>query len=1323
MSSPEYYSETIKLLRKSLESIYKGDASVSDVLRWLNLCVEAIETLEKLVNSEKLTRPIKQKYQTSMTHLLCIKNKLNKHLKAGGSLHSSLIQDKNIQDQSTSKEDLIKWDDMTSAFERRIRSGVITNLGHLDAVSFLNDAQSLFETKIKSALQEYNSLKVNAELAAEYIIEKSDSVSVDVKYFNTENVSIYKITDLVECFTENIKEPILREMEEFEERGSGWSLQEILSLTININKLNPMKGSSYIPLPDEIAKRKACVNVQNNDNECFKWAVLSALHPQMKNANRVLQYKPYEKELDFNGISHPMSLKQVKKFERQNDISINVYMLKMFNNNNYKVEPCYITSLKKERHVNLLLLEEYYVNEDEDEADNDDDYDTPPPKLHYVWIKNLSRLVRKQLTNSKNKCFICDKCLHFFNTSEKLEKHEVDCEQLNKCKIVLPAQKDNVLSFNNFNRVLKVPYVIYADFECLLKPVENDLRTFQQHQAYSIGFYLKCSFDNARSMYRSYRQEKEGDKTPAEWFVDNLKQLAIELEQIHSSPEPMRLTSKEYQQFEEAKTCHICKRFFSAKDKKVRDHCHLTGRFRGAAHEGCNVNFKDARFIPVIFHNLTGYDSHFIVKELATAENFKGRVQLIAENKERYIAFTKYIDGSDINFRFIDSFRFMASSLEKLASYLEKPEITSTVFEKVDGYSADQIKLLLRKGVFPYDYVSSFDKLKENELPTKDNFFSKLYECDITDADYEHAKSVWSILNIKTLGEYSDIYLKTDVLLLADVFENFRSTCMVAYGLDPAHYYTTPGLTWDAMLKYTGVKLELLMDVDMLMFVERGIRGGVSQCSNRYAKANNKYMKNEYNPAEEEKYLMYFDVNNMYGWAMTQYLPKGEFKWIEDINNPNFFNVPDDHDYGYILEVDLEYPENIHDDHKDLPLCPQHMAPPTSKQKKLLTTLYNKDKYIIHYRALKQALKHGLILKKIHRALQFKQSAWLKPYVDLNTEKRKQSKNEFEKLFFKLLINAVYGKTMENERKRVDVKLVNRWKGRYGAETLIARPNFHSRSIFSEDLVAIQLARTEIVIRKPIYVGLCVLDISKTLIYDFHYGYMRKRIGDKCKVLYTDTDSLIYEIKDLNIYEIMKQDIDKFDTSDYPEENEFGMPCKNKKVIGLMKDECNGHIMSEFIGLRSKMYSILIQNEKLIKKAKGVKSRVVKNVITFDDYRECLFNEKIINCEQNNIRSRLHIVRTEKQKKVALSPYDDKRYLVPTCTDTLPWGHWSILDDEQILQVLEEDFNVLEGMEEVEGVTDEVGRGLQKEPERRASHIRSLDELEDGVPEKKRPRV
>ena len=254
---------------------------------------------------------------------------------------------------------------------------------------------------------------------------------------------------------------------------------------------------------------------------------------------------------------------------------------------------------------------------------------------------------------------------------------------------------------------------------------------------------------------------------------------------------------------------------------------------------------------------------------------------------------------------------------------------------------------------------------------------------------------------------------------------------------------------------------------------------------------------------------------------MTQSLPYGGFKWSSewDLSTVRrLMDIKEDSCDGYILEVDLEYPQELHDTHKDLPFCPEHKVPPGSKQEKLLTTLYKKERYVIHYRALQQAIQNGLKLTKIHRAIEFKQKPWLKEYVDMNTQERMKATNYFDKNMYKLMINAVYGKTMENERKRVDVKHVSRWDKTFGTEAYISQPNFHSCAIINENLVVIQMNRTKIPIKKPIYVGLSVLDLSKIKLYDFHYGYIIPNVGDKAKLLYTDNDSLIYEFKNFNIY-------------------------------------------------------------------------------------------------------------------------------------------------------------------------------------------------------------
>ena len=252
---------------------------------------------------------------------------------------------------------------------------------------------------------------------------------------------------------------------------------------------------------------------------------------------------------------------------------------------------------------------------------------------------------------------------------------------------------------------------------------------------------------------------------------------------------------------------------------------------------------------------------------------------------------------------------------------------------------------------------------------------------------------------------------------MVDVFENFRDICIKNHNLDPAHYYTAPGLAWDAALKLTEVELELLSDMDKLLMVEKGIRGGVSMISNRYGKANNKYMGKSFKDLEPSKYIAYLDANNLYGWAMSKPLPTHGFKWMKVSELETWEN------HSCILEVDSEYPRNLHDLHSDYPLASEQIE--VNKVDKLIPNLWNKKKYVIHYENLKQYLSLGLKLTKIHRGIKFEESQWLKKYITLNTELRTAAANDFEKDFFKLMNNSVFGKTMENIRNRVDIKLVN----------------------------------------------------------------------------------------------------------------------------------------------------------------------------------------------------------------------------------------------------------------------------------------------------------
>ena len=283
----------------------------------------------------------------------------------------------------------------------------------------------------------------------------------------------------------------------------------------------------------------------------------------------------------------------------------------------------------------------------------------------------------------------------------------------------------------------------------------------------------------------------------------------------------------------------------------------------------------------------------------------------------------------------------------------------------------------------------------------------------ISEDDYQHAQRVWKEFGIRNLGDYHDLYLRTDVVLLANVFEAFRDTCLRHYSLDPAHFYTAPGLAWKACLKCTGIKLGLLTDPDMLLMFKRGIRGGITQAVRKYDAANNKYMGDKFDPNEDITYLQYLYANNLYDWAMSQPLPTGGFKWV-DVNTNEISELLAREDKGYLLEVDVSYPQELHDEHNGLPFMCERME--INGVEKLVPNLQDKKNYVIHIQALNQALQQGLILDRIHRAIEFVQSPLLKTYIDFNTQLRTAATNDFEKDFFKLMNNSVFGKMMENIR-------------------------------------------------------------------------------------------------------------------------------------------------------------------------------------------------------------------------------------------------------------------------------------------------------------------
>lgn len=1157
-----------------------------------------------------------------------------------------------------------------SAFKCRIASYRITaKKTHTDYTPFFNDIKDKALRLIENELIAHRCLKMNTDVFALYYLQTQDIT--EIKSFHAPNSVVdegSEVGSLLDIFCETM----ITKAHEFEENKSGWSLLEIKYLEININKYTPMGGSTYMKLPKFIENKKAVLNIKNSDQYCFLWSIMAALFPVNDNSTITSSYPDFREVLNLDKLDFPMKLKDISKFESLNNISVNVYGLESaFENDRLTYEivgPLRYAPQKLNTHVNLLLI-----------------VDDEMGKNHYCLIRNMSRLLSSQLSKHQHRKHICDGCLLCFSSEQKLMTHQRnDCNhiftvvpssnpRINKYGETVP---ENKLKFEHFERQLIVPFVVYGDFESVLVPIstcDGDPTTSYtnptfKHEAHSFAYYIKCGYDDSKSKFVSYRG-KNADIEFVQRLESDLKDVFNKYLDVVVPMAP--LTPDEEMEFKNADKCAICGRPFTSEQVKVRDHCHLTGKKRfGAAHATCNLNFKVPSYIPVIMHNLSNYDTHLFIKNLSLNSE---SIDVIAQTKEKYISYTKnvpmgvYVNACGqtktkmLKMRFIDSYRFLAASLQELGDNLKSEQMVETLRQFPDP---GKFNLMRQKGIFPYNFVDSLAKLDYDSLPAKEDFYNQLIEEHISDEDYARASAVWDMFECKTLGDYSDIYLKSDVFLLADVFQNFRQQSIETYNLDPAHYYGSPGLAWDAALYITNVELDLLTDIEMIYFLKRGIRGGISQCSKRVAVANNKFLP-EHRPDKEQSMIIYTDITNMYGHIMCQSLPTSDFKWsTSEMSETDILKIAEDSEFGYIFDVDIEYPEHLHDDHSDLPFLVENVIPPNAKSDntKLIPNLFNKENYVVHYRTLQQALQHGLVLKKINRTLCFKQSKWLKKYVDLNTSLRNKATNKFGKNFYKTMVNATFGKSLENINNRRNIKLLSHWERRghrIGAAALIARPNFKSCSIFNEHLVAIHSGVLKIRYDKPTFTGFSILDISKTILYRFYYDIFKKEYGNKVSLLYCDTDSLIIDVNTDDFFTFMQDNIEHFDTSNYKPGNQFGMPVTTP-TLGNMKNEFPDDPIISFYGTGAKAYCVkTVQME--LKRAKGVKKSVVEKNLCSADYENIALHGGLIFRKMNTFRSVMHDIYTETKNKVAISYHDDKRFLVPnSCGETLPHGHYAI---------------------------------------------------------------
>ncbi|KAL9988589.1 hypothetical protein ACROYT_G003048 [Oculina patagonica] len=861
-----------------------------------------------------------------------------------------------------------------------------------DLFVFQKETKGKFIDLVKNEIRDLKSVKVSFEMKIKFTKENFETgVTQEMEHYFKEKEP--------HVFNEHNKQQIKQEFDRFierskgqieawSERGSGWVFERITVAYVNVARYQPLRGGTYLPLPANLAKKKAIINVQNRDNECLKWALRAALFPPSdgKNMQRTSKY-PVNDGINYEGSG--------------------------------------IVGAKQQPRNKCVRL-------------------------------------------GRQSCF---------SRADLLENHNKYCDGVNgrPTRIEMPEKGKTTLSFQNHHKQMRAPYVIYADFEALVRKIsgcelgpESKQKSYtektEQHEACNFAYTV------VRSDGRNKRPVVYRGKNAVEVF---LKQLLKEENLIRNSlaiPKPLVMEAEDWEKHKNATRCHICDKILikdlfldslsvwdhdtgrycgqshkeplmkqNFKDS-VKDHCHITGKYRGAAHNACNLKMRikpKTDQIPVVFHNLRGYDAHHLMQKMSKlSQATQKEVKCVANNMEEYITFS--LGG----LRFIDSLNFLQGSLDSLVSATPKESLKVT-----KSLSSQNFELLFKKGIYPYEYMDSWERFTETSLPEKEKFYSKLNDDHITDEEYDHAKRFY--------------------------------------------------------------------------------------------------------------------------------------------------------------------------------------------------------------------LKQGMKLKRLHRVLEFEQECWMESYIRMNTEFRKKAKNDFEKNFYKLMNNSVFGKTMENLRNRVDIKIV-RSNETNKIRKLVASPLYSRHVLFSNDLVGIDMRKSKLFLNKPVYTGMTILDNSKNLMYDFFYNHLKKVYGPRCELLYTDTDSLLLGIETDDIYEDMEWNKTLYDTSDHPKEHPL-RSYENKKVLGKMKDECAGTPIAECVCLRPKMYSIICGtqtvDQKNIKKAKGVKKSVVKKQIVHEEFKETLFSTKQLWHGMNILRSEGHEIYGMHLNKVSLSPFDSKRWIADDGIHTDAYGY------------------------------------------------------------------
>ncbi|XP_064465203.1 uncharacterized protein LOC135376619 isoform X2 [Ornithodoros turicata] len=1057
--------------------------------------------------------------------------------------------------------------------------------------------------------------------------ENRGDVTAHIAHFMALAREVHSDGAIVNTLMDVIQESTGR-IENYQREGSGFVSTDVQKVQLCISAVKTKKFGCEGVLPTNLAKRRnVLTNIHlpaHKEGECFKYNTLALLHPEERNSWKKCENYATE----YWWPSHfPVSFSDLDEFEEKNRISVYVYA--------YVDQGVHVSrppKLESEKKIHLLEVDE-----------------------HFFGIRSLERLLTR-----KNTRFVCERCTRSFNEEKSMAKHRRLCADVNEILLEFCEPGENFVEFTKIQYMQQYNYVVALDTESVLAPSGVGM---QRHITSSFCAVLVRTHDSKVMRIRTHHGEDA-----ARQCVRALMEMRDEMIALNACPAAMVLNDEQCAEHRAATHCAYCKQEFTEDLPRVRHHDHSKHCSAGETNyiatlcNPCNVACTTREKLPIMVHNLS-YDLAGLLREFHIL-GWKRPPFIVASSMEKIRSFEI---GT---FLFRDTMQYLNSSLGELVETV-KSMGGAEAFQCLKQAFGNDYEILLRKGVFPYSHVSSFAVYDELALPEKSSFRNDLTGEDISEEDYQYALLVFEHFGCSNLRDYNALYLKTDALLHADVMQHFRRLCYSARGLELLHCVSLASYSWQCALNYTQAKLELIIDEDMYRTIESGVRGGLCQASRRHLRANNPLCSG-YDPDKEEVYISYIDCNNLYGFSMIKHLPVGDFEWVEDFSSVDFMRHPTDSDVGYVYVCDLEYPKSIHALTRYFPLAPEKAVVPKewlspfqqglleelmyqpANSKKLLLTCKDKVEYVVHYALLALYCRLGMRVTKIHRILKFRQAPFLRPYIEDNVARRVASGTTFEKNFYKLSNNAVFGRTLLNKFNMRDIRVA------FDEETasrLGSRAECVRMEILSPDCVMYEMRKRKVRCDFPLQIGFTILELSKLTMYSFYYETLLSKLTCPVITCYFDTDSLILGLfcKD---YEDQLRAIadDHLDLSSFDRDHPLYSE-KNRGRLGAFKSETGSVPIEEVVCLKAKMYSIKLAGGRQIARAKGVKKNIVRKHLLHETYCNTLFNHMSVSNEQVSIVGKKQCMYTIRNVKRSLMAYDDKRYLCNDI-DSYPYGSY-----------------------------------------------------------------